>query len=441
MLGLFGMLLGLAVLIVLAYKGQSMMWVGPVAALTVALLGGLELLPAYTSTYMSGLVGFVSSWFPMFMLGAMFGKIMEVTGSAHAIARKLSGLIGAERAIIAVVISCGLLVYGGISLFVVVFAIYPIAISLFREANLPRRLIPGCIACGAFTFSMTAFPGNPQLNNIIPTRYFGTNAMSGAILGIVGGLIMMVGGIAWLTYRSKKMVAAGEHFDEPADLKEASAEEEPNVVMAILPLIVVVLVLNVLPMFVAFPDDMKSTYSIIIALLCGIALAAAFNFGRIKDVLKAINDGASSSVPAIMNTSAVVGFGSVVKAVPAFAILTEMVLSIQASPLISLALSVTLLAGATGSSSGGMGIALEALGANYMDLAATMNIDPGAYHRIASIASGGLDSLPHCGAVITLLAVTGMNHKKSYADIGMVTVVIPCIATVVVVALGMMGIV
>ena len=147
---MFGMLLGLVLLIVLAYKGQSMMWVAPVAALVVASFGGLDLLAAYTGDYMAGLVGFVKSWFPMFLLGAMFGKIMEVTGSAHSLARKLSKLIGAHRAIIAVVISCGLLVYGGISLFVVVFAIYPIAVSLFREANLPRRLIPGCIACGAF---------------------------------------------------------------------------------------------------------------------------------------------------------------------------------------------------------------------------------------------------------------------------------------------------
>ncbi len=441
MIGIFGMILGLAILIILAYKGQSMMWVGPVAALVVAIFGGLELLPAYTNTYMSGLVGFVLSWFPMFMLGAMFGKIMEVTGSAHSIARKLSSLIGAERAIWAVIISCGLLVYGGISLFVVVFAIYPIAISLFREANLPRRLIPGCIACGAFTFSMTALPGNPQLNNIIPTRYFGTNAMSGPILGIVGGLIMMVGGALWLSYRAKKLVAAGEYFDEPAELKEASQEEEPNPFVALLPLVVVVLVLNLLPLLVDFPADMKSTYSIIIALLCGIGLSAVLNFGKLQEILKAINDGAGGSVSAIMNTSAVVGFGSVVKAVPGFAVLTEMVLGIQASPLISLALSVTLLAGATGSSSGGMGIALEALGEQYMQLASVLNINPGAYHRIASIASGGLDSLPHCGAVITLLAVTGMNHKKSYADIGMVTVVIPCIATVVVVILGMMGIV
>lgn len=439
---MFGMLLGLVLLIVLAYKGQSMMWVAPVAALVVAIFGGLDLLAAYTGDYMAGLVGFVKSWFPMFLLGAMFGKIMEVTGSAHSLARKLSKLIGAHHAIIAVVISCGLLVYGGISLFVVVFAIYPIAVSLFREANLPRRLIPGCIACGAFTFSMTAFPGNPQLNNIIPTRYFGTNAMSGPILGIVGGLIMMVGGILWLQYRAKKMVAVGECFDEPTDLiEDSSNKDEPNALFALIPLVVVVLVLNILPRVVNFPADMASTYAIIVALLCGIILAAALNFKHLKAILGAINAGANGSVSAIMNTSAVVGFGAVVKAVPGFATLTEMVLGIKASPLISEALSVTLLAGATGSSSGGMGIALEALGTQYMTLAAQLGIHPGALHRVASIASGGLDSLPHCGAVITLLAVTGMNHKKSYADIGMVTVVIPCIATVAVVVLGMMGIV
>lgn len=439
---MLGMLLGLIILIILAYKGQSMMWVGPVAALVVAIFGGLDLLAAYTSDYMGGLVGFVKSWFPMFLLGAMFGKIMEVTGSAHSLARKLSKLIGAHRAIIAVVVSCGLLVYGGISLFVVVFAIYPIAVSLFREANLPRRLIPGCIACGAFTFSMTAFPGNPQLNNIIPTRYFGTDAMAGPILGIVGGLIMLVGGVLWLQFRAKKMVALGEKFDDPADLiEDSSNKNEPSAIVAIIPLVAVVLILNILPRVVDFPADMASTYGIIVALLCGILLAMALNFKHRKAMLGAINAGAGGSVSAIMNTAAVVGFGAVVKAVPGFATLTDIVLGIKASPLISEALSVTLLAGATGSSSGGMGIALEALGSQYMSLASQMGINPEALHRVASIASGGLDSLPHCGAIITLLAVTGMNHKKSYTDIGMVTVVIPCVATVVVVLLGMMGVV
>lgn len=441
MLSILGIFLGLAVLIFLAYKGCSVLWVAPIAALVVALLGGLELLPAYTDTYMGGLVAFTKSWFPMFMLGAIFGKVMEYTGCANSIAKTLSSKIGAKRAIIAVVISTGLMVYGGISLFVVVFAIYPIAVSLFREANLPRRLIPGCLACGAFTFAMTAFPGSPQLNNIIPTQYFGTNAMAAPVLGVIAGIIMLVLGLLWLNYRAAKMVAAGEHFDEPENFQKPDENEKTvNFFKAILPLIVVVAVLNLLPHFVAFPSDKSSTYSIIIALLCGIFLTIITNPGKIKNITNVIGDGAISSISATMNTSAAVGFGAVVRAVPGFAVLTDIILGVKASPLVSEALSVTLLAGATGSSSGGMGIALEVLGAEYMEMATQMNIDPAIFHRVAAIASGGLDSLPHCGGIVTMLMVCGMNHKKSYLDMCVTTVIIPIIATIVVVVLGSLGV-
>ena len=225
---MFGIFLGLAVMIFLAYKGYSILWVGPVSALIVAIFGGLDLLSAYTETYMGGLVSFVLSWFPMFMLGAIFGKVMEVTGAARAIAKKLAELIGADKAVLAVIISTGIMVYGGISLFVVVFAIYPIAVTLFREADLPRRLIPGCIACGAFTFAMTAFPGSPQLNNIIPSQYFGTTAMSAPIIGLICGVLMLVLGFLWLNYRAKKMVAAGECFDEPTNLEHIDDSGDPN---------------------------------------------------------------------------------------------------------------------------------------------------------------------------------------------------------------------
>lgn len=426
---MLGILLGLALLVFLAYKGYSIIWVAPLSAMVVAVTGGLDLLPAYTETYMDGLVGFAKSWFPMFMFGAIFGKIMEVTGAAKSVASELVKLIGTKRALLGVILGCAVLTYGGVSLFVVVFAIYPIALSLFREANLPRRLIPGCIALGAFTFTMTALPGNPQLNNIIPTRYFGTNAMSGTIMGIAAGLVMLFGGYAYLVYREKKLVAAGEHFVEPENHVENPNEVLPNPWLSLLPLVAVVLTLNLFK------------FHIVIALFSGIVLATALNFSKIQDIIKALSDGASGSVMAIMNTSAAVGFGAIVKAVPGFAVLTQMVLGIKASPLISEAIAVTLLAGATGSSSGGMGIALEALGPKYVEMAATMGLNLDAFHRVASIASGGLDSLPHCGAVITLLAVTGMKHKDSYGDIGMVTCVIPLIATAVAIVMGIIGIV
>lgn len=393
------------------------------------MFGGVDVLSSYTGAYMEGLANFVKSWFPMFMFGAIFGKIMDVTGAAESVASEMVKLIGKKRAMLGVVLACALLTYGGVSLFVVVFAIYPVALSLFRQANLPRRLIPGCIALGAFTFTMTAFPGSPQLNNLIPTEYFGTNAMSGSLMGIVAGLVMLVGGYLYLLWREKKLLAAGEHFDEPQDHVKTVPDNLPNPWLSTLPLIAVVVTLNVFK------------FHIITALLCGIILAVALNWRQWNHMLQAVSDGAHSSVAAIMNTSAAVGFGAVVKVVPGFAVLTNLVLGIKGSPLVSEALAVTLLAGATGSSSGGMGIALEALGTQYVELAHQYGISLDAFHRVASIASGGLDSLPHCGAVITLLAVTGMKHKDSYGDIGVVTCVIPLIATAVAVLMGSVGLV
>lgn len=387
---------------------------------------------------MGGLVSFVLSWFPMFMLGAIFGKVMEVTGAARAIAKKLASIIGAEKAVLAVVISTGVMVYGGISLFVVVFAIYPISVTLFREANLPRRLIPGCIACGAFTFAMTAFPGSPQLNNIIPSQYFQTTAMSAPIIGFVCGILMLVMGVLWLQYRAKKFVAAGEVFDEPTNLEPIDDSSDPNPYLSLLPLVVVLVVLNLLPKLVELHNP--STDAIIIALLCGILVAVLLNIKKAGLCLDALSKGASSSMGATLNTAAAVGFGAVVKAVPGFAALTAIIFGINASPLISEALSVTLLAGATGSSSGGLGIALAALGDKFVELSALHGISLDVFHRVAAIASGGLDSLPHCGGIVTILVACDMNHKKSYLDMCVTTCVLPVFACVVAIILGTIGV-
>ena len=151
---MLSILLGLIVLVFLAYKGYNIIWVAPVAAMIVAVLGGLELFTAYTETYMDGLVGFAKSWFPIFLFGAVFGKMMEITGLASSVAKILAKVIGSKRAILAVVISCAVLTYGGVSLFVVVFAIYPLALELYKEADITRKLIPGAIALGAFTFTI-----------------------------------------------------------------------------------------------------------------------------------------------------------------------------------------------------------------------------------------------------------------------------------------------
>ncbi len=426
-----GILLGLVLLMALAYKGYSIVWIAPVCALVVALSGGLELLPAYTETYMGGFVGFTKAWFPTFMLGAIFGKLMDMTGAANSVAKLICNLIGSKRAILAVVVGCIALTYGGISLFVVAFAMYPFAVALYREANITLRLAPGAIALGAFGLTMTALPGSPQIQNLIPMQYFGTTPMAAPVLGIVGALIMGVGGYFYLLWRQRKLEKEGFFFQEPANITASDKNDEmlPNAILSILPLITVVLTLNLFKL------------DIILALLCGIALCMVLNFKYWKRFTETLSDGANGSVMAIINTSAAVGFGAVVKAVPGFQTLTTLLLGIKGSPLISEAVAVNILAGATGSASGGMGIALEALGAKYMELAHTAGIDPQVFHRVASISSGGLDTLPHNGAVLTLLAICGLKHKDSYIDIFVTCCVLPAVAVIAVIILASFGIV
>jgi len=427
---MLGIILGLILLMFLAYRGYSIVWVAPLTAGVVALLGGLPLLPAYKDTYMTGFVGFTKAWFPVFMLGAIFGYLMDYTGAAKSIAHWLTKIIGAKRAILGVVIGCAVLTYGGISLFVVVFAMYPLALALYREANITRKLIPGAIALGSFTFTMTAIPGTPQIQNLIPMQYFKTTPVAGPVMGIVAAIFMLGLGYAYLVWREKKYAAQGIGFTEPE--KKVSAEEAvvdlPNPLISILPLITVVLTLNLFK------------WDIVIALICGILLSMLTNIKLYKGFTKSISAGATGSITAIINTSAAVGFGAIVKAVPGFQTLTDMVMNMKGSPLISEAVAVNILAGATGSASGGMGIALAALGDKYYQIALSTGISPEAFHRVASLASGGLDTLPHNGAVLTLLAITGMTHKDSYIDICVTSLILPVLSSIPAIILASMGI-
>ena len=427
---MFGIFLGLALLMILAFRGYSIIWIGPLTAAVVALTGGLPLVDAYKDTYMTGFVGYTKVWFPVFMLGAIFGYLMDYTGAARSVAKWLTKMFGPQRAILGVVIGCAVLTYGGISLFVVVFSMYPIALALFREANISRSLIPGCIAFGSFTFTMTAIPGTPQIQNLIPMPYYGTDPTAAPIMGVVAAVFMFISGYAYLSWRQKKLEAAGIGFTEPTNMKAQTKEDEklPSPLLSLLPLISVIVTLNVLK------------WDIIAALLSGIILSMILNYKLMEGFPDAITKGAAGSMTAIINTSAAVGFGTVVKAVPGFQDLTSLVIGIRGNPLISEAVAVNILAGATGSASGGMSIALEALADKYLQLAAQIGLNPEALHRIASLASGGLDTLPHNGAVLTLLAVTGMSHKESYFDIFITSLVLPILSSIPAIILATLGI-
>lgn len=434
-ISLIGIFLGLALLIMLAYKGHSIIWVAPICAIFVALLGGMNILDAYMGDYLKGTAEYIISWFPAFFLGAIYGKIMDLTGSARSLANKLVSLIGSQFAVLAVVLPCLLMTYGGISLFVVVFVIYPMGYAIYREANLPRTLLPGAIAFGAFGITMTAIPGTPQIQNIIPTTYYGTTAMAAPLMSIVAVILIGVPGYLYLEWRARNARKKGLGFVEDPKHKEnkETFQDLPSWhwLCGLVPLIVVVLMLNVLPNILknAGLAEWTSSQAIVVALVGGIITVCLMNIRQAKTLIPAIDQGAVGSLSAIMNTACAVGFGSVVKVVPGFTLLKNAMLNMPGSILFSEAVAVNVLAGATGSASGGMSIALEALAPQYLEKALMLGVNPEYLHRIASLASGGLDTLPHNGAVLTLLAVSNCTHKESYLDVCVTSCIIPVIAS------------
>lgn len=428
---MIGIFLGLALLIILAYRGWSILWVAPLAALVVAIFGGVDLLHAYVGPYMEGLGGFVISWFPVFMLGAIFGKLMEKSGMAQSAAVGITKIFGEKQAIAALVLSSAVLAYGGVSVYVVVFAVYPIGLILFEQTNIPKRLMPATIWTGMATFAMVALPGTPQIQNLIPTQYLGTTAAAAPIIGIVSSLVMGGGGILYLNYRTRVLQGQGEGFIptlEDQKFKENLIEDPPSLFVSLLPLIIVIVALNI------FKID------IVISITLGIIAILLFSIKEYKKFIPSINEGAGDSVSAIINTAAAVGFGTVVQYVPGFETLKDYVLGLDINPLISVAVSTNILAGSTGSSGGGLAIAMEALSESFIQLSAESGISLEAFHRVASISSAGLDTLPHNGAVITILTVTALTHKESYKDIFVCGVAIPMLASISAIILGNMGI-
>lgn len=492
MSSILGIALALGGLIFLAYRGVSVLLLAPAMALLAVLLSPeAPLLASYTQVFMGALAQFVASFFPLFLLGAVFGKLMEASGAARAIADGIAGALGRERAIPAVVLACAVLTYGGVSLFVVAFAVYPIAVALFRSADVPERLIPATIALGAFTFTMTALPGTPAIQNAIPMPFFGTTPFAAPGLGLIGGALMGALGLMWLTRRAAAARRAGEGFclassapaagsapapggdrlappgrplrehaqGEGYDLAEigaapaASVAGPPGFVLSLAP-VVLVIVLNYLfsthwlpaldTRYLALPrygatslDALLGIWSIIAALVVANALTVALHWRRLADLRQTLGDGANAAVLPILNTASQVGFGAVIASLAGFALIRDAVLGIAPeNPLISLSVAVNVLAGITGSASGGMSIALQTLGANYLEMGQAAGIAPDLLHRVTAIATGGLDALPHNGAVITLLAICKLTHKQSYGDIAVVAVVAPLLALAAVVTLG-----
>jgi H+/gluconate symporter-like permease len=478
-MGLLGILVALGLLMWLAYRGWSVLLLAPAAALLAAAVSREPLLASWTQTFMGSASQFFAQFFPLFLLGALFGKLMDDSGSVTAIARFMTESLGTSRAVLAVVLAGALVTYGGVSLFVAFFVLVPMAQAMFQAANIPRRLMPAAVGLGTLTFTMSAFPGTPAIQNAIPMPFFGTTPFAAPGLGVTASIIMLGFGLWWLWRAEAKARMAGEGFGSAADISlDRVAEDQaireqvtvarefdpaeirhgrhsealPRIGVAVLPLAVVIAVNLAMALFVLPRLDFSflaeerwgattlsgvlGVWSVAIALAAAILTVVIANRGRMPSLRESMDAGANASVLPIMAVASLVGFGAVIASLPAFAMVREWVLSIGGGPLVSLAVATNVLSALTGSASGGMTIALDALGATYMSLAAERGIDPALLHRVAVMASGTLDTLPHNGAIVTLLAVCGTTHRESYFDIVMVAIVGAILALAAVIALG-----
>jgi H+/gluconate symporter-like permease len=478
-MSLAGTLLALVLLIWLAYRGWSVLLLAPAAAILAAAISGEPMLAHWTQTFMSSGAQFLAQFFPLFLLGALFGKLMDDSGSVEAIAQFMIERLGTHRAVLAVVLAGALVTYGGVSVFVAFFVLAPMALALFRTANIPRRLMPAAIGLGTMTFTMTAIPGTPAIQNAIPMPFFGTTPFAAPGLGILASTVMLAFGLWWLRRAESLARTSGEGFGGGSDstAKEAAQDERirerattarefdpaeiehgrpaaslPPIALAALPLAVVV-AMNLLMSLVVLPrlevsflseeawgatslSAVAGIWAVIVALAAAILTLIVVNHRRLPTVRQSMDAGANASVLPALTVASLVGFGAVVASLPAFAAVRDALLSIGGGPLVSLAVAMNVLSALTGSASGGMAIALDALGGTYMSLASQQGIDPALLHRVAVISSGTLDTLPHNGAVVTLLAVCGTTHRESYLDIVMVATVGAIIALVAVIALG-----
>jgi H+/gluconate symporter-like permease len=478
-MGLLGILIGLSLLIALAYRGWSILLLSPLAALIAAAASGEPLLANWTQTFMGSAAHFLAQFFPLFLLGALFGKLMEDSGSVSALAAFVTERLGARRAVLAVVLAGALVTYGGVSLFVAFFVLAPMAEAMFQAANIPRRLMPAAIALGTCTFTMSAMPGTPSIQNAIPMPFFGTTPLAAPGLGIIASIIMLAFGLWWLARAEAAARRAGEGFGAGAGARADEAAEDlvvreratvmrefdpseihrgrrvdtaPPIAAALLPLVVVI-TLNVLMSAIVLPRldasflaeprwggttlaAVGGVWAVIVALGAAILSLLIVSGRRLPTLRDSMDSGANASVLPAISVASLVGFGAVIAAMPAFTMVRDWVLSIGGGPLVSLAVATNVLAGLTGSASGGLTIALDTLGDTYLRLAQQTGLSPALMHRVAVISSGTLDMLPHNGAVVTLLAVCGLTHRDSYFDLVMVAVVGVMVALAGVIILG-----
>ncbi len=427
-----GVIAALCMMTYLIFKKVSPLLAGPAAVVIVCLSSRLSVFDALTDTYLRGVADFFVSYFPVFLLGNVFGSIYEMSGSAVRIGQIICRIFGAKKernCMIACLVCAALLSYGGINSFVIIFAVYPISFQLFREADIPVKLLPGIICGGMWTFAMTG-PFTPQIPNILSMENLGTTSYAGLFPGLCASVCMAVMIVAYMTREAKKCKREGQGFEGgrteagfPAAggvcREEENGEGYPSAFAGFFPLILVVLGFNL------------TDFGILVWLCIGILAAILLQFRCLdkKSMMQRINQAAAQALTINMNTAAVVGFGSVTGLTLFYRALIRGLSQAQVNPYIMAVIGSNLCVCILGSSSGGMALMYTSLRDVFLHYGVN-GYNMGYIHRLAAMGGGCLDSMPWNGSIISIFAICGTTHKESYKYNFITCGLIPLLCTI-----------
>lgn len=437
MLGIVGLIVAIICVIALIWKNWHMAIVSLAGALIVIAFNAMDPITTLSEKFMTGMSGFAGNWFLLFMLGAIFGKVMGDSGASVGIANKMLKLLG-EKSVVLVVMLTGLVLsYGGIGTFIIAFSLYPIAVALFQKADIPKKLIVATIMVCPVTVCMAMLPGSPSTQNLIPTQFFGTTAYAGATIGIICAVVMFAAAYLYLNWQIRKAKTAGEHFvaSPGEDIMDLSAVEEgktPAIGACFAPIIVLLVLMFGIQSMTSIP----SSYAVAIAMTAAIIVGCVLYRDRlpIKDVVSA---GAAGGLSSLIATSSIMGFGSVVSASPAYESITTALVNMKANPLVTALVSINVIAAITGSSAGGLNIFLNSMG----EYLAASGLNMSMLHRVVCIASSGFDAMPHASGMVVCNQIAKTSQKDTYKHVFITCAIMPFCCAILACILGTLGIV
>lgn len=429
MLGITGLFLAIVVLVIGAYKGLGALPLTLLAALVAIVANQMPLWESYSQYYMAGYTSAYFSYFLLFASSSFYAKLMDESGCATAIGYKFIDWFGKKNIMLVTILIVSVLTYGGVSLFVVVYAVAPIMFLLFKEANLPRHLTMACLIVGSATYTMTSLPGSPQLTNVIPTEFLGTSLIAAPVLSIICSLAIFALCIMYCNWAKKVAIAKGEVWTYPNNVDPALFEIKdvsklPAAWKAFAPIVVLLLVIIIGGKFVK-NSNMLATC----AMLIGASLVALLNIDKLsgKDWKALLTDGLGGGISGIGGLAAVLAFGTVIQNSVSFTNIVDWVLTLDMHPYVRGVFATSVFSGITGSSSGGLRLMYQSLADTFISSGCNLE----TLHRLTAIAAGGLDTLPHSPGLFLMFSVLGLDHKSAYRHVFACSVVIPVIVCVV----------